>query len=400
MRIVFVGNQDNNAYRICKWIRRRGFDVTLYLIHEETGPRSQPEYVDVDLEGNYPPWIRWYDDAGKMWFLKSSKLARRIEGECDVVVTSGARGLLAARHFRHAPIVHITLGSEVNDFPMRLFKLSAGPAWWVVAFQMRRSLRQVRKIVTLGFWPEMRVLARLGLMDKGVVWGFPEDAEGNRARVRTEQLARLNAKYSQYDRVFTWLGRLNFLDESSVEYKAPERFLEAFEGIALGGRHNVKAVIGTHGADVEAFKQLVTDKGLDPHVDYVPHLPFWEMLTYASIDNAVVVDTPDTARGHIIGGLVREMMSVGAPVITAWDEEMVDLCYGPGCPILHAADAPTCMQAMTSVLEMTPDEYRQWKADCLEWASTHLHYEKPIARLLDVMREAVFCERFRNEKRR
>jgi len=399
MRIAFVGNQDNNAYRICKWIRLRDIEATLYLIHDETGPRSQPELVDVELTDNYPPWIRWYDDSGKAWFLKSSKLAGRIEDECDVVVTSGARGLLAAKHFRRRPVVHLTLGSEVNDFPLRLFKLGASPSWRVIAYLMRRRLRQVRRIVTLGFWPEMKVLARLGLLAKTVVWGFPEDVEGNRARVGADLLAELNARYGRFDRVFLWLSRLNFLDASSVEYKAPERFVEALETVALRDGRNVKAVIGTHGADVDEFRRLVTRKGLDGHVDYVPHLPFWKILTYAGIDNVVLVDTPEIAIGHILGGLIREVLSVGAPVITAWDEEMVGLCYGDPCPIQYADDAATCCQAMTRTLDMSDQEFQQWKADCRDWASTHLHYEKPISRLVDLLRETVFCERFRNPKR-
>ena len=401
MRVAFVGNQDNNAYRYCKWLRESGVDAHLYLIRQERGPRSRPEFVDRRLGGNYPDWINEYDDKGAVSFLLPSKLAKSIEADYDVVITSGASGLLAARHFRRLPVVHLTLGSEVSDFPMRLFKgRSGGLAWRGAAWLMRRALAQVAAIVTHGFWPEMRALAKLGLLSKTLIWGFPEDAKDNRGLVGRELLDELNARYAPYDRVFVWLARVNYTDRYDVEYKAPEVFLDAFGRLALTDKRNVKAVIGEHGKDIEAFKAMAAARGIGPHIDYVPHLDYWQVLTYFSIDNAVVVDVPDMERGHVLGGLVREGLSVGAAVVAAWDEKVIGLCYGDGCPVQKAWGIDSCYQAMSRAAAMSDDQFRALQQRSAAWAEAHLHYQSRMDELIRLLRQTIYCESFRGRRRR
>jgi len=401
MKVAFVGNQDNNAYRCCKFLREAGLDAHLYMIRQERGPRSFPEFVDRALAGHYPDWIHQYDDKGRISFLLPSRLARVIEDEYDVVITSGATGLLAARHFRRLPVVHLTLGSEVNDFPMRLFSLrSGGLHWRVAAWLMRRGLRHAARIITHGFWPEMRVLRRLGLLDKTFVWGLPEDTGANRKRVGTELLEELNRKYARYDRVFIWLARVNFHDPRDPEYKAPQVFLGALERLALGEKRNIKAIVGEYGKDIAAFKKMAAAKGLEPCIEYVPHMEFWKVLTYFSMANGVVVDVPDMEHGHILGGLAREGLSVGSAIISAWDDGLVGLCYGDGCPIIKAWDVDSCYQAMKRLAEMDSDEFRGLRQRSAEWADAHLHYTSRMNELIDLLRRTIYCESFRRGRRR
>ena len=129
MNIAFVGNQDNNAYRICRWIRQRDIDVHLYLFGHENPTRSKPELVDAELAGGYPPWLREYDDNVGAWPLRRGEVARQIDSQYDLVVTSGATGLLAAGHFRHTPVVHLTLGSEVSEFPLWVWRWKLSLKW-------------------------------------------------------------------------------------------------------------------------------------------------------------------------------------------------------------------------------------------------------------------------------
>ena len=234
MRIAFVGNQDNNAYRICRWIRRRDIDVHLYLFCKENPARSLPELVDVDLSDGYSRWIHQYDDTGAFWPLRRREIARQIDRRYDLVVTSGATGLLAAGHFRRAPVVHLTLGGEVSMFPLWVWRRKLSLKWRAACFLMRRNLKRVAKVVTMGFRPELRALEALGHINKTVVWGWPEDPEGNRKRVDRAQLAELAADYADFDKVFIWMTRLNFTDTDSVEYKGAERFLDELMNIFRG----------------------------------------------------------------------------------------------------------------------------------------------------------------------
>jgi len=394
MRIAFVGNQDNNAYRICLWVREQGLDAHLYLFNQEREIRSRPEQIDTALADGYPQWIRTYDDTGRASFLRASAAARRIEAEHDVVVTSGVTGLLAARQFRRRPVVHIALGSELGTYPLGLFRWGTSLAWRGAAWLLRRGLRHARKIITIGIYPEMRALRRLRLADKAVIWGNPEDPARNRARVDPDLRAELNERYGDCRRVFLWLNRLNFLQPQAARYKAPERFLSGFERLVRAG-DNVRAVVGTHGDDVDAFRQLVRDRGLAEHVDYVPHLPYWKLLTYLSIDNAVVVAVPDVQRFPILGGVAREAFSVGAVVVAAQDEMLARLIFGQPYPALRADDEASCHEALAAATAMSDEEFAAQQRRSRAWADRALHYEPHITRLLHVLREVVYADRFR-----
>ena len=389
MKIAFVGNQDNNAYRICRWMRQGDVDVHLYLFGHENPTRSKPELVDPELAGGYPSWLQEYDDNVGAWPLKRGPVAQRIDREYDLVVTSGATGLLAAGHFRRAPIVHLTLGGEVSMFPLWVWRLKLSLKWRAACFLMRRNLKRVARIVTMGFRPELSALETLGHKDKTVVWGWPEDPEGNRKRVDRVQLEELIAEYADFDRVFVWMTRLNFLDADSIEYKGAERFLDAFEMLVRDSGCKVKAIVGAHGYDVDAFKDRVTEKGLGNHIDYVQHMPFHRMMAYLSLPNGVVVDVLDAERGHIFGGVVREAMSLGSSVIAAMDSNTVVQCYGPDCPIIKADDVQSCYKGMVRVATMDDADFAQLGQSVSRWANEYLHYDRCVGELMDVFRGTV-----------
>ena len=389
MNIAFVGNQDNNAYRICQWLRADGADVHLYMFGHENPTRSKPELVDPELSKGYPSWLREYDDNVGLWPLKRGPVARRIDRAYDLVVTSGATGLLAAGHFKDAPVVHLTLGSEVSEFPLWVWRVKRSLRWWGACMLMRRNLKRVAKVVTMGFWPELRALKTLGHESKTVVWGVPEDCPGNCKRVDRELLGELTARYAECDKVFVWMSRLNFVDADSVEYKAADRFLDALEMLVVGGKYKVKAIVGAHGYDVDAFQELVDKKGLGDNVEYVEHMPFHQMMTYMSLPNGVVVDVLDTERGHIFGGVVREAMSLGTPVITAVDEDTIVQSYGPGCPIIKAIDAKSCCEGMSRVADMDDASFTQLRKSSARWAEEYLHYDRRIGELMNIFRSVI-----------
>ena len=206
-------------------------------------------------------------------------------------------------------------------------------------------------------------------------------------------LAELHERYGAYHRVFLWLNRLNFRNPSAGRYKAPDRFLDGFAALVRGGQ-NVRAVVGTHGDDVAAFQELVRGEGLESHVDYVPHLPYWKLLTYLRIRNAVAVAVPDIERFPILGGVAREAFSVGAVVVAAQDETLARLVFGRPYPALRADDAASCRAALERAAAMTGEEFAAQQQRSRAWADTALHYEPHITRLLHVLRHVVYAERF------
>jgi len=391
MRVALVGNDGNNNYRLCKWMREAGTDAHLYLLRQETGPRSLPEQVDVALASDrqgYPSWIHLYDDRlGRPSLILPSRTARRIERDFDAVVTSGPAALIAVNQFRAAPIVHLTSGSEVNVYPLLLFKPRVGPLMRAASFMMRRALRRVHK-ATAAFRPVVDALTALGLQDKIAVWPFPEDVEGNVHRVDADLKRRLDAQYAGYDRVFLWLSRLEFREPDSPHYKGPERFLAALKRVIVQDGANVRAVIGNHGTDAEPFLRRIEDEGLADHVDLVPHLPYWKLLTYLSMDRAAAFDELAAKRDEL-SGMSREALSVGCVLVRNIDREHVAACYGGDCPVLSARDTEMCYDAMTCLLAMGDEELAALQHRHRAWARQYLHYTHLVPTFMELLREAV-----------
>lgn len=398
MRIDLVGNQGNNAYRLCKWLREAGVDARLHLLDGESNERSQPAHVDRELaSGEWPDWLKrlpgtprqsrvgWREVLTPSWPEEIADL----ESDTDLVLTSGFHGLFAATAFQKVPVVHFSLGSEVTDLPVRLFGRGERRKIRWEALLARRSLAHVRAVLT-SYSRTVLTLHGLGHAHKTRPWGFPEDLDGNVDRIDRELLAELDAQYADYDAVFLWFSRLNFRDPKRADYKGPERFLAAYETLVADGKANVRALIGAHGTDADAFREQVASRGLEDHVDFVPHLPYWKLLTYLSLRNGVVFDLIDVEKGTP-GGLVREALSVRAPVVMALDRKSLDVFYGPGCPMLDAPDATQCHQAMRQWLAFSPEERSAYARDCAEWARRVLDRHRATERLLAILREVIYC---------
>ncbi len=403
IRIAFLGNQGNNAFRLCRWAREAGAAADLLRLIGDKNQRSSPESIDPSLATDMPAWIRildWNPEADLRWregLQRSAphEEARAIEADYDVVVTSGRRGLLAGRSIREIPVVHLSLGSEVTDLPRKLTLRGVEQRDRIKSLYARQALAQASAVVT-SYSRTVRTLVDLGHGDKTRLWGFPEDIEGNRSRIDEAMRAELDARYADYEVVFIWLSRLNFLDPDAGDYKGAERFLDAYERVVREhpGRR-VHAIIGRHGHHAEQFVERVEEKGLGKHIDFVPHLPYWQLLTTMSLRNGAVFDLIDVQLGTL-GGVCREALSAGALLAMAIDRTSMDAFYGPDCPILDTPDAEACHRAMLQILDMSGDEKEAYRARIGAWALRHVDRRARVDLFLRIVEEAV--HRFRIDR--
>lgn len=381
--LTFVGNQGNNAYRLCKWLRESGVETVLYCF-PNPNERSDPNSVDQDFELATSSWV-------KELTASDTEEINHIIQTSDVVVTSGASGLQFIEHLRDAKfLTHFSLGSEVTEWPMMQFRPNCDDDSLRLSQQAHAGLQRADQIIT-GFRPTMKTLARLKLTHKTQICGYPEDVQDNVNRVDPALLAELNARYSKQRRVFLWLSRVNFISKELSNYKGPEKFLNAFERVRAEHGETVIALVGDHGLDVDAFKQLIADKGLSDAVEFVPHLPFWKLLTYLSIENAVVVDELDEQKGEL-SGMAREALSVGAVCIKTIDSALMQICHGDGCPILHASDEQTCFDHMSEVIEQSDESFALLKQRSRDWAMRSLDYRNKAMRYVELILAAKYLK--------
>lgn len=395
VKVCFWGNQGNNAYRLCKWVREKGLDACLYKMSSDSeSMRSQPEVVDRDLGKSYPSWIHNYDNRHFRMVYVPKKVKDFIQKEFDILIACGNSGSASAHNF-NIPILSYILGGEgvwgrflfdpkINRTLTRRLKKS------LMTFYYKKTIRKSEKLIS-GYDPVTLSLHSIGQSHKQSFYGFPEDVLGNKERVDSELIYELNNQYNVYDKVFLWLSRVNFLDKNNSEYKGTEKFLFAVDRLIKKNKPNIKVLVGEHGSDVQNFKQMVKEKGLETFFEYIPHLPYWKLLTYLSIENAIVFDELSHYKSST-SGMFREALSVSAVLIKSHNETLTTIGYGPNCPVLDATSTEETYKMMLKVLSWDKTKMCQKKEEIDKWATKYLHWETHIDKFINMLRKIYYTE--------
>lgn len=398
MRICVLGNQDNAGYRFANWLRARGHEADLYLMTHWESERSNPAAIDRSLatEG-YPSWIhRFHNSIPHVLFGGSPEIAE-IERGYDAVLVIGSMAMTVAYRIKKIPVVCLSTGPGVLGV-IRMFDqygLKYRAFWTLMRFHMRRSVRSCAKIL-VHYDPELSSLKQLGELGKAQFYGMPEDVAGNRGRVDRQLLDELTTRYGAYDRVFVWLSRVDYTDPSTPMYKGTDKFIRAAAQVIQEGA-NVRLLIGAHGHDSERARALVEELGIADHVDWVPHLPFWKMLTYLSIPNAIVFDelTPLNA---VSSGMLREALSVGAVVVRSYSPLLTNAGYGSdACPVHHALTQADTYGQMKTALAWDAAHLKDEQRRSLCWAERYLDPSTRIDMLVRILEEVMYSERIARE---
>lgn len=382
-RVAFVGNQDNNAYRLCRWLRELGFDSHLFIHPDNlTQPRSHPALVSPELDIDTCPWTHLYGDCESWYpYFKKTATSRRIEQDFEVVVTSGS-SIMFGLQFDRIPVFHIALGGDVRDIPRNGWLDALPLDEKIRSFIFRKALKHCSRVFSGMSAGTAKTMSDLRMQGRVIFVGFPEDQRHNLQLRDQPLLDRLNESYAKYDRVFLWLSRLNYQTPNS-QYKGADHFLRAYAQVAP--KHDVRAVVALHGNDRDDFVAMASELGVTDRIDFVEHLPFRQLLTYLSISNAVVFDSLQPG-SNAIGGLTREALSVGACVVRRTNMETVNALYGSPVPLRLAHDAEDIRSAMMEYLNMSPEAFADQRQSVLDWAAEHLDYRRSFA-----MRQMV-CE--------
>lgn len=392
MNICIFGNQDNAGYRFCKWLREAGHEAHLYMMEHFESERSQPEAIDRSLaESGYPEWLHRFHNTPVTTVFGDRRTFSEIEQRFDVALVLGSIGMMNAHHLRNIPLVNVSTGPS-NQGVIRMWdhiSLKHRVFWTTVRYFVRKSVRRCTKVL-VHYDPEIYSLGVQGALGKIVFYGMPEDVAGNARRVDQAMLQELNARYAQYDRVFIWLGRIAFSDPANPMYKGTNKFLAAAEKVIKEGAR-VRLVIGKHGEDYQALADMAESAGMSGHIDWVDHMPYWQLLAYLSIANSVIFD--ELTPLHCVStGMFRETLSVGGVLVRSFSPVLTRAGHGgDDCPVLHAESAEEVHARMRQVVAWSEDEYRAWRERAMRWALEQLDSRSQIKRLVRLLEEVVYA---------
>lgn len=342
-RIVFYGNIANIFYTIGKALRSNSkIDAHLYL-ESDTDLVQSPESEDPELKKGYPHWIH----KDKKWNLKSvfffwkenivSELAKY-----DLVVLAG-RGVILAPLLRSRTVFYVT-GSDLTlipfykrtrlIYPISLFKAIVGQTL------QRIGIKYVSEIWTQPFSPFKNALKRLNVSDRKIVDKyfpliidsalFSFDDCAFRSKDKNIRAILDNFKFVVFHPSRLMINAHEELKEAG-QWKQNDLLFMSFADLV--NKHGAKDAVLVMperdvSPDVLTARKMIQELGIEENVIWIKGdkrdgFARNELVKFYSIAD-VVAD--DFGIGWF-GAVVLEGLSVGKPVLSYVDDEVLKLLY-------------------------------------------------------------------------
>lgn len=310
---------------------------------------------------------------------------KKISRNYDLVFTSG-RNIIPALNF-DIPVVFRSLGSDMSRLPFSCGNLYQE----ALSYTLRKRIKKISCIIAQQedtIWS-----ARfLGALDKLRYFPIPVDVDAINANTDKDLLRELNEKYSSYDHVF-FLPTRKVINPNHSAYKGTEKFLKAFKKLKHKHKNiSIKVVSIMRGNDDGNFRKLINNMQLKKYFDYIEGvLPIYKLSAYMKIKNCVVFDDFGFNNKTHLTGISREALSVGAVVVDIVDTEHPHFkrLYGKNCPLLPADDEEAIFKQMERIISMDSIKLENIRERSISWAYKHLHWEKRIDELIDILEEQV-----------
>ncbi len=70
--------------------------------------------------------------------------------------------------------------------------------------------------------------------------------------------------------------------------------------------------------------------------------------------------------------------------------ELMELVFGPACPVLNTPNAQAVYDAMDRLLSMTGPQRQDLRDDIARWVAENLDWPKRIDKFLAILRDAIY----------
>ena len=383
MKALFLGNQGNRGYRIVRWLRERDIDAVLCFDPSKCSSRSLPEWEDSHLKGCYPDWIKTVAFFPFLHLFEPGWRVRKLSKGFDVVLTAGNAVIPALNLGK--PVVFFPVGSDITELPY----LSETFIHGYLSYVYRRRIKKISRII-VGQEDSVQSAQILGVGSKVTRLAFPVDVEKLNRTIHSSIAKKIHDQYGRYERVFFCPSR-KVMNPDSLSYKAPEKLIQAFHLLLEKYPDaDIKIIMGMHGEDSDAFKDLISSSGIIDKCDFTDHLNLSELHAYMSLPNIVVFDQFAVRNYSILGGVEREAISIGAKVVSATRTDTPEFIetVGPDCPMYVAFSPEEIFMVCDDILNESKDISLLKRKQSTEWAYKHLHWENSIDTIVKTIENA------------
>jgi glycosyltransferase involved in cell wall biosynthesis len=366
MRVHLAGNVLNNALIFAKELVRAGVDARAFLPEQETGYAS-----------DRPEWEYGRDGAPADLVVRTPRVRP--------LRPSNARFV---RQFVKADILHVMgmapawIASYPAPLPPVVFQPFGGDLqlmpWWRdgiagrgVAFLMRLGIRRSSCAVIQPY--QHHFLERLryrGIVRDDLPWvvdfeniaSTPPD-EAVTAEYRGYRMVVYSPSRHAYD---THPNIGPYAKNNHVAIRGFARFVRATNARP----EDVCLLMVDKGYNVSDSVALVESEGIQQFARFIREHPKRSVYAFLRLPQVVVIDQFPQVE-MTIGGIAREAMFLGCPVITKNNVALTARQYGTdSVPILYAGDAD---DVAAQLRNMADDALRrEHRAKVAQWASVHL----------------------------
>jgi len=334
---------------MAKFLRRKGIEADLLLYSDSIRGTNAPEWEDEELTNGYPPWIIIIKrppapamTIGSRFELLKSYVERFMTmRKYDLIHASCMAPLFVQFCFR--PYIAHCMGSDIRELAQENS---------LKGKLMKRAYEKADLVFYPGSFP------------------FPVDVD-------KYSPSEYDLGYDGYDFIIFHPTNLDwtYKGKDRVSTKGNDRFFRATSRFVRDGRNPLLIVLD-RGPDVEATHKLISRLGLQKNVIFLPELRKKELINV--INGSDLIADQFNARG--IGGIGREAMSCGKPLLTSISTEQFMRFYHELPPVFNARTENEIYEKLVEASDSK--KRRKMGKAAREWILKHHHWEKITDKLI------------------
>lgn len=401
MRIALYGNIANNLYQMAKLLRNElGIDAHLFIAHNANS-QHRPESDDLELKGNYPPWIHLgsYHSPISQYLPMFSPLVEDTKNFDYLICSQKAPAL--APYLKPKVIFYVTGGDLTRmpfygrsfryytNFPARVLAL-------IRAFWQRKGLFAVDEIWAQPFLPFTSALGKLGLHSYRREKYFPIVLCPPVDTATPEMDNMVTKLRADWEFIVFHPSRMVIDDTTDMieigEWKNNLALLYGFAKFVKVTKNHRAALIvinkvtqNREKTGHERFLEEAKRLGVDGQIVVLQPPPGKNVFTRAQMFR--LYDLCDVVGGDFgvgwFGSVVIEGLSMAKPVVSYVDENVMEELYGEH-PIVNVREPDEIGSAITKLYQ--DQDYRFKVGDAGQaWFEQHHSRQGATRRYIENM---------------
>lgn len=377
MRIVCLGNQNNNLFAVTRFLRDLGHDCELWLFDND------PEHFRPEAD-SFDSAYRGYTRAAGWGSLESfvrtpARTVREALAPFDAVIGCGNAPALLARAGRVLDLF-VPYGSDLYLYPFFRWRPLGNPRYqhraWRLARAQRRGIRDARRVQVNNDYAAP-VLALLGFRGETLDAPVPMiytphyDPDAIAAHIAgSRRLGELVKVRDAHDLVvFHHARHLWRSSPDALSWKGNDRLVRGFAAFCAR-RPDVRACLVTceYGPDVQATRRLVEELGIGARVHWLPQMSRKDLIAGLTLAD---IGTGEFEMGWFLGGTVAEVLAMGRPLLHYRKEPDAGSAPAASYPLVNAREPEQIYAALLDWCEH-PEAWTALGAAGRRWLHEHL----------------------------